>query len=72
MPTKKYIFYIFNLFLVGFHSMFLISSYRAEVANGNSSGQPPAANMMQLVWDVDLASAAQKLAEKPSKYCKAS
>jgi hypothetical protein len=47
--------------------MFLISSYRAEVANGNSSGQPAAANMMQLVWDDDLASAAQKLAEKQSK-----
>jgi hypothetical protein len=47
--------------------MFLISSYRAEVANGNSWGQPPAANMMQLVWDDDLASAAQKLAEKQSK-----
>jgi hypothetical protein len=47
--------------------MILISSYRAEVANGNSSGQPPAANMMQLVWDDDLASAAQKLAEKSSK-----
>jgi hypothetical protein len=47
--------------------MFFICSYRAEVANGNSSGQPPAANMMQLVWDDDLASAAQKLAEKQSK-----
>jgi len=37
---------------------------RAQVAQGNQPGQPPAANMNQLVWNTELADIAQRWADQ--------
>ena len=41
----------------------IFNSFRATVAQGSTS-QPPASNMMELVWDEELATVAQRLADQ--------